>query len=216
MGEDAAPRAGSSGGWTTSTSCVSGGDQDEDLVKDGWTDIFRNLTGTAAKQAARKLGRRLTPEERDELMELADYRKMNQVRARVDEIVEGPGDRREAEALVPPVLQAAVLPRRVPADLQPAQRDAGRHRRQGRAARSPRTASSSTAPRQAEYEVDCLVFATGFEVGHHLHPPRRLRHHRPARHDAVARSGPKACAPCTACRATASRTASSSASPRRR
>ena len=28
---------------------VSGGDQDEDLVADGWTDIFRNLTGIAAK-----------------------------------------------------------------------------------------------------------------------------------------------------------------------
>ena len=40
---------------------VSGGDQDEDLVADGWTDIFRNLTGIAAKQASRKLGRRLTP-----------------------------------------------------------------------------------------------------------------------------------------------------------
>ena len=28
---------------------VSGGDQDEDLVADGWTDIFRKLTGIAAK-----------------------------------------------------------------------------------------------------------------------------------------------------------------------
>ena len=27
---------------------VSGGDQDQDLVSDGWTDIFRNLTGIAA------------------------------------------------------------------------------------------------------------------------------------------------------------------------
>ncbi len=26
---------------------VSGGDQDEDLIADGWTDIYRNLTGTA-------------------------------------------------------------------------------------------------------------------------------------------------------------------------
>jgi cyclohexanone monooxygenase len=43
---------------------VSGGDQDEDLVHDGWTDIFRNLTGTAAKEASRKLGRRLTSAER--------------------------------------------------------------------------------------------------------------------------------------------------------
>jgi len=52
---------------------VAGGDQDEDLVMDGWTDIFRNLTGTAAKQAARKLGRRLTPAERAELDLLREH-----------------------------------------------------------------------------------------------------------------------------------------------
>src|SRR5580658_6558701 len=69
---------------------VSGGDQDEDLVHDGWTDIFRNLTGVAAKSASRKLGRRLTSEERAELMVLADYKKMNQVRARVDALIEDP------------------------------------------------------------------------------------------------------------------------------
>ena len=60
---------------------VSGGDQDEDLVADGWTDIFRNLTGTAAKQASRTLGRRLTPMEKAELMELADFQKMETIRA---------------------------------------------------------------------------------------------------------------------------------------
>ena len=32
-------------------------------MSDGWTDIFRNLTGTAAKQASRELGRRLTSED---------------------------------------------------------------------------------------------------------------------------------------------------------
>ena len=40
---------------------VSGGDQDEDLVADGWTDIFRKLTGIAVKDASRAIGRRLTP-----------------------------------------------------------------------------------------------------------------------------------------------------------
>ena len=59
---------------------VSGGDQPEDLVADGWTDIMRNLTGIAAKLASRKLGRRLTKGERAELMELADYKKTNTVR----------------------------------------------------------------------------------------------------------------------------------------
>src|SRR5215831_18386960 len=69
---------------------VSGGDADEDLVHDGWTDIFRNLTGAAAKEASRILGRRLSSAERGEMMAIADYRKMNQVRARVDELVTDP------------------------------------------------------------------------------------------------------------------------------
>src|SRR5215831_14939624 len=69
---------------------VSGGDADEDLVHDGWTDIFRNLTGAAAKEASRILGRRLSSAERGEMMALADYRKMNQVRARVDDLVKDP------------------------------------------------------------------------------------------------------------------------------
>src|SRR3954466_9828669 len=74
---------------------VSGGEQDEDLIKDGWTDIFRNLTGTAAKDPRKKLGRRLTNEERAQVVELNDYRKMNQVRARAESIV---ADQRTAEA----------------------------------------------------------------------------------------------------------------------
>src|SRR5277367_5731912 len=69
---------------------VAGGYQEEDLVHDGWTDIFRNVTGTAAKQISRKLGRQLTSSERGEVMQVADYRKMNQVRSRVDELVHDP------------------------------------------------------------------------------------------------------------------------------
>jgi cyclohexanone monooxygenase len=69
---------------------VSGGDQEEDLVADGWTEIFRNLTGIAAKTAARELGRRLSSKEKGTRMELLDFQKMNQVRARVDDIVTDP------------------------------------------------------------------------------------------------------------------------------
>ncbi|MEX2327445.1 MAG: NAD(P)/FAD-dependent oxidoreductase, partial [Pseudomonadales bacterium] len=77
---------------------VSGGDQDQDLVSDGWTDIFRNLTAIAAKQASKQLGRRLTSTERAQLMELSDYKKMNQIRRRAEEIVQDPST---AEALKP-------------------------------------------------------------------------------------------------------------------
>src|SRR5262249_34400917 len=77
---------------------VSGGDQDEDPVRDGWTDIFRNLTGPDLAQAAHKMGRHLNNSERARLLELADYRKMNQIRARVDTIVK---DGKTAAALKP-------------------------------------------------------------------------------------------------------------------
>src|SRR3954467_2219503 len=77
---------------------VSGGDAGVDLVADGWTDIFRNLTGIAAKTASRRLGRRLTPLEKAELMELADFKKMEGIRGRVEEVVRDPDT---AEALKP-------------------------------------------------------------------------------------------------------------------
>ena len=56
---------------------VSGGDQDEALVSDGWTDIFRNLTGTAAKLAGRKLGRRITGREKGHLMKISSGLRKN-------------------------------------------------------------------------------------------------------------------------------------------
>ena len=73
-----------------------------------------------------------------------------------------PGDGGGVEAVLPPVLQAAVLPRRVPRHVQPSQRDAGRHRRAGASSASPNEGWSSSG---VEYELDCLIYATGFEVG---------------------------------------------------
>ena len=77
---------------------VSGGDQDVDLVHDGWTDIFRNLTGIVAEAGLEEARARLTAHERAQLLGAVDYRKMNQIRARVDAIVK---DHATAEALKP-------------------------------------------------------------------------------------------------------------------
>ena len=90
---------------------VSGGDQEEDLVADGWTDIFRNLTGIAAKQVSKQLGRRLTGREKGHLMEMADYQKMNTVRDRGRQYCRGQGNSRSTETLVPTVLQTSLFPR---------------------------------------------------------------------------------------------------------
>jgi len=140
---------------------VSGGDQDEDLVHDGWTDIFRNLTGVAAKAASRKLGRRLTSEERAELMVLADYKKMNQVRARVDALVE---DRATAAALKPWYRQFCKRPCFHDEYLQTYNRPnvtlVDTHGK-GVERLTPR----GVVANGREYEIDCLIFATGFEVG---------------------------------------------------
>ncbi|MGD8829717.1 MAG: NAD(P)/FAD-dependent oxidoreductase, partial [Pseudomonadales bacterium] len=63
---------------------VSGGVQEEDLVKDGWTEIIRNLLFMVKNEDDPDL----SPEALAEKMELADFQKMEQIRARVDRIVQ--------------------------------------------------------------------------------------------------------------------------------
>ncbi len=140
---------------------VSGGDQDEDLVADGWTDIFRNLTGIAAKTAARKLGRRLTSDEKTVLMEMADYQKMNTVRARAEAIVQ---DRATAEKLQPWYRQFCKRPcfhdKYLPTFNRPNVElidTAGKG--------VERVTENGVVVNGREIALDCLIFATGFEVG---------------------------------------------------
>jgi len=140
---------------------VSGGDQDVDMVSDGWTDIFRSVTGIAVKQASRQLGRRLTPQERSELMELADMRKMEQVRARAEAIVADPN---VAEQLKPWYRQFCKRPCFHDEYLATYNRpnvtlvDTDGHGVQ-------RLTENGVVVDGQEYPVDCLIFATGFEVG---------------------------------------------------
>ncbi len=139
---------------------VAGGDQDEDLVHDGWTDIFRTLTGRAAKGMADKLGRRLTYAEKDQAMRIADYRKMNEVRARVDAIVKDPAT---ATALKPWYRQFCKRPCFHDEYLETFNRPnvhlvdtAGK----GVEAANAR----GVVANGIQYDLDCLIFATGFEV----------------------------------------------------
>ncbi len=156
---------------------VSGADVEEDMVKDGWTDIFRNLTGIVAKQASRELGRRLSGAERAELMELSDYRKMNQVRSRVDEIVKDPAT---AEKLKPwyrqfckrPCFHDEYLPTFNRPNVTLVDTD-------GKGVQQ--LTENGVVVDGTEYEVDCLVFATGFEVG--------TTYTRRAGYDIVGRNG---------------------------
>ena len=143
------------------TALVSGYDEPEDLIGDGWTEIFRGLTGIAAKEASRRLGRRLDPDEKQQMMELLDFRKMNGVRSRVDSVV---GDASTAEMLKPwyrqfckrPCFHDGYLPAFNRPNVTLVDTD-------GRGVE--RITPHGVVVGDVEYEVDCLVFSTGFEVG---------------------------------------------------
>jgi cation diffusion facilitator CzcD-associated flavoprotein CzcO len=140
---------------------VSGGDADVDLVADGWTDIFRNLTGIAAKTASRQLGRRLTPLEKAELMELDDFKKMEGIRTRVEEVVQDPAT---ADALKPWYRQFCKRPCFHDEYLETYNRP-NVHLVDTAGMGVAQLTERGVVVDGTEYELDCLVFATGFEVG---------------------------------------------------
>ena len=136
---------------------VSGGAQDVDLVSDGWTDIIRKLLSSAALRG----GPTLSPEALARHMELADFAKMNQVRARVDALVDDP---QTAEALKPWYRQFCKRPTfnddYLPAFNRP---NVTLVDTLGRGV--DRVTQAGLVFDGVEYPVDCLIFATGFEVG---------------------------------------------------
>ena len=137
---------------------VTGGQQEEDLVSDGWTDIIRNL-GVSASARAGTGG--LDPHEMGRRVELADFAKMEQIRARVDEIVQ---DRATAEALKPWYRQFCKRPCFHDDYLATFNRDnVTLVDTDGQGVE--RITERGVVAAGREYELDCLIFATGFEVG---------------------------------------------------
>jgi cyclohexanone monooxygenase len=136
---------------------VSGGFQEEDLVNDGWTDIIGNILFLARKRQAEG-----APQENAAtLMQLADFKKMEQVRARVDSVVR---DKAAAEALKPYYNQFCKRPCFHDDYLETFNRPnvtlvdtAGKG--------VERITERGIVANGKEYEIDCLIYATGFEVG---------------------------------------------------
>ena len=136
---------------------VTGGLQDEDLVSDGWTDIIRNLASVAASRR----NKQATPEEAMARVELADFKKMEQIRARVDSLVEDPAT---AAALKPWYRQFCKRPCFHDEYLLAFNRpNVTLVDTDGRGVE--RITESGVVANGREYELDCLIFATGFEVG---------------------------------------------------
>jgi cation diffusion facilitator CzcD-associated flavoprotein CzcO len=136
---------------------VTGGYQEEDLVADGWTDIIRKLLvmvrsdedGAVARDGIAKT------------MELADFQKMQQIRARVDSIVRDP---QTAEALKPYYRQFCKRPCFHDEYLGTFNRpNVTLVDTKGKGVE--RVTPAGVVVEGIEYPLDCLIYATGFEVG---------------------------------------------------
>jgi cyclohexanone monooxygenase len=136
---------------------LSGGFQEEDLVNDGWTDIIGNILLLARK----KIAAGEVVEDPAALMQLADFKKMEQVRARVDQTVEDPAI---AEALKPYYNQFCKRPC-FHDDYLAAFNRPNVHLIDTQGRGVDRITEKGVVANGIEYELDCLIYATGFEVG---------------------------------------------------
>lgn len=133
---------------------TTGQPQDEDLVGDGWTDAVRKLGGL-------KLGDSVQSDDLKAKMELADFVKMNEIRQRIDDIVEDPAT---AEALKPWYRQFCKRPcfndDYLPAFNRP---NVTLIDTQGRGLEG--FTEHGFLHEGREYPIDCVIFATGFDFG---------------------------------------------------
>ncbi|MES4903325.1 MULTISPECIES: NAD(P)/FAD-dependent oxidoreductase [unclassified Streptomyces] len=137
---------------------VTGVRTDEDAVNDAWTSSARLYE----KMIPTNSYAHIPPEERERAYEIADFQKMNEIRARVAGIVQDP---ETAEKLKPwyrymckrPTFSDTYLPtfNRPNVTLVDTADTHG----------VERITENAVVVGGVEYDVDCIVFATGFEVG---------------------------------------------------
>ncbi|SNT30554.1 cyclohexanone monooxygenase [Streptosporangium subroseum] len=130
---------------------------DEDLVMDGWTDIARRVRSKIMALPPEDF----TPEKMAEAFENSDFEKMEEIRARVDSVVEDSETARKLKAWYRQLckrpcfhdeyLQAYNVP--------------GTHLVDTDGQGVERITENGVVAAGKEYEVDCVIYASGFEVG---------------------------------------------------
>ena len=136
---------------------TAGGFQEEDLVNDGWTEIIRKLILGIREGETEDL----SPDALAENMELADFDKMEQIRARVDALVNDPAT---AEELKPYYRQFCKRPCFHNEYLPTFNREnVTLVDTKGKGVEC--ITEKGVVVDGKEYELDCLIYASGFEVG---------------------------------------------------
>ena len=138
---------------------LAGQNLGEDLVADGWTDIARRI-GLALRNRSAESGD-LDLAEIALRSEIADFQKMNEIRARVEDTV---GDAETAESLKPWYRQFCKRPTFNDEFLATFNRE-NVHLIDVSASKGvDRVTAAGVVANGVEYEVDCLIYATGFEI----------------------------------------------------
>ncbi len=127
---------------------------EEDLVDDGWTDIFRAISSPKGEQRPR------TREERDRIVELTDFQKMEEIRGRVQATVADPAT---AEALKPYYRVMCKRPTFNDEYLECFNRPNVTLVDVSESKGVERITERGVVANDHEYEVDLIVYASGFE-----------------------------------------------------
>ena len=138
----------------------TGGFAEEDLVQDGWTDISQRIRDRVVA-ALGEPGAEFTPAMVQRAYEDSDDEKMSEIRARIDEIVNDP---KTAEALKPWYRQLCKRPCFHDEYLQ-AFNEPGAHLIDTNGLGVERIDETGVWVAGVHYDLDCLIFASGFEVG---------------------------------------------------
>ncbi|WP_066779455.1 flavin-containing monooxygenase [Sphingomonas sp. CCH5-D11] len=135
---------------------IEGRPFEHDLVNDNWTSIFREVQSFVIRNA-----KSMGPEAAIRHAEVADFRKMNRIRQRVDEVVKDP---ETAEKLKPwyrqfckrPTFNDEFLPtfNRPNVELVDVSESKG----------VERITPKGLVANGREYAVDCIIYASGFEI----------------------------------------------------
>jgi cyclohexanone monooxygenase len=135
----------------------AGGGAEEDLVQDGWTDLSRRI-----REKMKTIPReQMSPQAMLAAFEDSDFEKMEEIRARVDSIV---GDTQTAQDLKAWYRQLCKRPCFHDAYLQAFNEPSTRLiDTDGKGVE--RITETGVVVAGVEYPVDCIIYASGFEVG---------------------------------------------------
>ena len=128
-----------------------------DLVQDGWTDIARRIRSKIMTLPPDQL----TAENMLAAFEVSDFEKMEEIRARVDDVVEDPETARRLKAWYRQLCKRPCFHD----EFLQSFNEPGTHLVDTDGKGVERITETAVVVGGTAYEVDCIIYASGFEVG---------------------------------------------------